>query len=150
VKNAVTTTLLCLHDSLFAVAAAPSCAVYRRCCMSSQQPLHTPFHSITNLTMEEPTAKRPRPHQPHHHHNARPKPAHDAATDAARDASLLASSNNPFLPMFLTFRAELDEHHDRRERVIKASRDITALSKKMIFSLQRCVLSHPPLPADPC
>ncbi|KAK5014861.1 hypothetical protein LTR60_003150, partial [Cryomyces antarcticus] len=43
---------------------------------------------------------------------------------------------SPFLSMFETFRAELDEHHDRRERVIKASRDITAASKKIIFSLQ--------------
>lgn len=38
---------------------------------------------------------------------------------------------SPYLPMFDTFRNELDEHHDRRERIIKASRDITALSKKM-------------------
>ncbi len=41
------------------------------------------------------------------------------------------SSISPFLPMFEFFRAELDHHHDRRERVIKGSRDITALSKKM-------------------
>jgi hypothetical protein len=32
---------------------------------------------------------------------------------------------------FEKIRDELDEHHDRRERVIKTSRDITALSKKM-------------------
>ena len=38
---------------------------------------------------------------------------------------------SPFTTMFQTFRSELDEHHDRRERIIKASRDITALSKKM-------------------
>ena len=38
---------------------------------------------------------------------------------------------SPFMPMFEAFRAELDEHHDRRERIIKASRDITAASKKM-------------------
>ena len=38
---------------------------------------------------------------------------------------------SPFMSMFETFRSELDEHHDRRERIIKASRDITALSKKM-------------------
>ncbi|RFU24329.1 hypothetical protein B7463_g12009, partial [Scytalidium lignicola] len=37
---------------------------------------------------------------------------------------------SPFMPMFEGFRAELDEHHDRRERIIKATRDITALSKK--------------------
>ncbi len=42
-----------------------------------------------------------------------------------------SSNISPFMPMFETFRSELDEHHDRRERIIKASRDITALSKKM-------------------
>jgi predicted translin family RNA/ssDNA-binding protein len=35
------------------------------------------------------------------------------------------------VPIFEGFRKELDEHHDRRERIIKASRDITAASKKM-------------------
>lgn len=40
-----------------------------------------------------------------------------------------------FMPMFEFFRAELDQHHDRRERVIKGSRDITALSKKMSVAL---------------
>jgi hypothetical protein len=38
---------------------------------------------------------------------------------------------SPFMPMFEVFRDELDEHHDRRERIIKTSRDITAASKKM-------------------
>ncbi|KAF2102422.1 Translin [Rhizodiscina lignyota] len=47
------------------------------------------------------------------------------------DAST-ASGGSPFMPMFEKFRLELDEHHDRRERVIKASRDVTAASKKMI------------------
>lgn len=42
-----------------------------------------------------------------------------------------SSNVSPYMPMFETFRSELDEHHDRRERIIKASRDITALSKKM-------------------
>ncbi|TKX18405.1 translin family protein [Elsinoe australis] len=48
-----------------------------------------------------------------------------------------SKSQSPFLPMFENFRKELDEHHDRRERVIKRSRDITAASKKIIFGLQR-------------
>ncbi|PYI27382.1 putative translin-associated factor TraX [Aspergillus indologenus CBS 114.80] len=48
--------------------------------------------------------------------------------------------------MFETFRNELDEHHDRRERLIKTSRDITALSKKIIFSLQRIRTPNHPLP----
>ncbi|KAH9081878.1 Translin [Lactarius deliciosus] len=38
---------------------------------------------------------------------------------------------------FETFREHLDEHHDRRERLIKASRDITAASKKVIFLIHR-------------
>lgn len=38
---------------------------------------------------------------------------------------------SPFVPIFESFRSELDEHHDRRERIIKTSRDVTALSKKM-------------------
>jgi len=38
---------------------------------------------------------------------------------------------NAYTPMFERFRDELDEHHDRRERIVKASRDVTALSKKM-------------------
>lgn len=42
-----------------------------------------------------------------------------------------SKEESPFMPIFDNFRNELDEHHDRRERIIKASRDITALSKKM-------------------
>ncbi|KAF4605489.1 hypothetical protein EYR40_004273 [Pleurotus pulmonarius] len=41
---------------------------------------------------------------------------------------------------FNAFREELDAHHDRRERLIKASRDITNLSKKTIFLLHRLAL----------
>lgn len=36
-----------------------------------------------------------------------------------------------FHDMFMGFRNELDEHHDRRERIVKASRDVTGQSKKM-------------------
>ncbi|KAF7879096.1 hypothetical protein EAF04_000296 [Stromatinia cepivora] len=56
------------------------------------------------------------------------------------------ASISPFMPMFEGFRAELDEHHDRRERIIKAGRDITAGSKKIIFALQRVQKLHQPLP----
>jgi hypothetical protein len=47
---------------------------------------------------------------------------------SATEAFTMASS---CLPMFEQFKQELDDHHDRRERIIKASRDITAASKKM-------------------
>lgn len=52
-----------------------------------------------------------------------------------RDGDMAESKSeqpaSPYMPMFETFRKELDEHHDRRERIVKASRDITAASKKM-------------------
>jgi predicted translin family RNA/ssDNA-binding protein len=47
----------------------------------------------------------------------------------------MAESSPNVLSMFETFRDELDQHHDRRERLIKTSRDITALSKKMYVSI---------------
>lgn len=72
-----------------------------------------------------------------HNGNARTpaKPAQDAPRGRFHD-------------MFENFRDELDEHHDRRERIIKASRDITALSKKMcVRALQAWLL--PSTYADP-
>ncbi|KAB8254469.1 Translin family-domain-containing protein [Aspergillus pseudonomiae] len=47
----------------------------------------------------------------------------------------MAEQSTQILSIFETFRNELDEHHDRRERLIKISRDITALSKKIIRKL---------------
>jgi hypothetical protein len=51
-------------------------------------------------------------------------------------------SSSPFVAMFEGFRAELDEHHDRRERIIKASRDITASSKKMYRTIVKVSLEE--------
>ncbi|TKY86958.1 hypothetical protein EX895_003635 [Sporisorium graminicola] len=58
------------------------------------------------------------------------------AADASGDAS--PSSSSAHIPeMFCLFRDEIDAHNDRRERLIKSSRDVTALSKKVIFLLHR-------------
>ncbi|KAF2467272.1 Translin [Lindgomyces ingoldianus] len=54
--------------------------------------------------------------------------------------------STPYAAMFEGFRKDLDEHYDRRERVVKASRDITAASKKIIFTLQRLRNIGQPLP----
>lgn len=43
----------------------------------------------------------------------------------------------PIDVMFQSFANELDVHHDRREAIIKLSRDITSASKKVIFYLHR-------------
>ncbi|KAF9014990.1 Translin [Cyathus striatus] len=47
---------------------------------------------------------------------------------------------SPTVALFDDFREQLDDHNDRRERLIKASRDITNLSKKVIFLLHRTIL----------
>ncbi|KAF1827121.1 Translin [Dissoconium aciculare CBS 342.82] len=67
-------------------------------------------------------------------------------TRAEMESQAVDSAASPFMPMFEGFRAELDEHHDRRERIIKASRDVTAASKKIIFTLQRIRKLNEPLP----
>ncbi|KAF1990461.1 translin-associated factor TraX [Aulographum hederae CBS 113979] len=55
---------------------------------------------------------------------------------------------SPIMAMFEGFRSELDEHHDRRERIVKSSRDITAASKKIIFALQRVRKLNAPIPQN--
>ncbi|SHO77598.1 Uncharacterized protein MSYG_1940 [Malassezia sympodialis ATCC 42132] len=45
---------------------------------------------------------------------------------------------------FTTYRDEIDAFHDRRERLIKTSRDVTALSKKLIFHLHRYACTDAP------
>ncbi|KDN43335.1 Translin [Tilletiaria anomala UBC 951] len=47
------------------------------------------------------------------------------------------TSPSTLLDAFAGFRAELDSHHDRNERLVRFSRDVTAESKKLIFLLQR-------------
>lgn len=67
-----------------------------------------------------------------------------AASDTTRVASgsmaqppAKRARSDRLLDQFAEFRDELNAHHDSRERLIKLSRDITALSKKLIFALHR-------------
>ncbi|KAI0094568.1 Translin [Irpex rosettiformis] len=55
-------------------------------------------------------------------------------------------SRTAIVVVFETFRNELDEHNDRRERLIKNSRDVTNLSKKVIFLLHRIMTEDEPTP----
>ncbi|KAJ4384149.1 hypothetical protein N0V86_000994 [Didymella sp. IMI 355093] len=66
--------------------------------------------------------------------------------DTMAEAGKPEQPSGPFISMFEGFRTELDAHHDRRERIIKASRDITASSKKIIFTLQRVRSVGQPVP----
>ncbi|XP_056464952.1 translin-associated protein X [Gadus chalcogrammus] len=53
-----------------------------------------------------------------------------------RDASANASSS-PVIAAFKVFQQELDTKHDKHERLVKISRDITIESKRTIFLLHR-------------
>ncbi|KAI1421515.1 Translin [Xylaria sp. FL1777] len=63
-----------------------------------------------------------------------------------KDSGAVDQPRNAYTSMFESFRDELDEHHDRRMRIGKVSRDVTALSKKIIFSLQRVRKLSQPIP----
>ncbi|KAI5898601.1 Translin [Schizophyllum commune H4-8] len=56
---------------------------------------------------------------------------------SAATATPALRGRDDVLGAFDGFRQHLDEHHDRRERLIKSSRDATNLSKKVIFLLHR-------------
>jgi len=75
-----------------------------------------------------------------------PKRRYDDTMKPASGVTDLGSpdSSSPFVSVFDNFRAELDAYHDRRERITKASRDITAASKKLYLSLRS---ERPPLPS---
>ncbi|KAL4749863.1 hypothetical protein BDW72DRAFT_124351 [Aspergillus terricola var. indicus] len=75
-------------------------------------------------------------------------PLHNNQSQQSSSAAMVALASSDVLPMFEGFRDELDQHHDRRERLIKISRDITALSKKIIFSLQRVRTANAPIPSS--
>ncbi|XP_064603440.1 translin-associated protein X-like isoform X2 [Liolophura sinensis] len=44
---------------------------------------------------------------------------------------------SPIVQAFYTYQADLDKKHDRYERLVKLSRDVTIESKRVIFLLQR-------------
>ncbi|TCD70677.1 hypothetical protein EIP91_002401 [Steccherinum ochraceum] len=57
---------------------------------------------------------------------------------------LSSASRDSVVSVFDGFRIDLDDHNDRRERLIKSSRDITNLSKKAIFLLHRIMTDDAP------
>ncbi|KAJ2159096.1 hypothetical protein GGF46_003297 [Coemansia sp. RSA 552] len=69
------------------------------------------------------------------------KPRGPAAQEL--DFSAMSEHKQMIMHRFTAYRDSLDAHYDRRERVIKCSRDITALSKKIVFALLR-ITQNPP------
>ncbi|XP_040035479.1 translin-associated protein X isoform X1 [Gasterosteus aculeatus] len=57
--------------------------------------------------------------------------------DAALDRDAGAASSSPVVAAFKVFQQELDTKHDKHERLVKISRDVTIESKRTIFLLHR-------------
>ncbi|KAJ1961139.1 hypothetical protein GGI12_003416 [Dipsacomyces acuminosporus] len=62
---------------------------------------------------------------------------------SAANQEPVSETKRAILENFTAYRDTLDAHYDQRERIIKCSRDITALSKKIVFSLLR-ITQDPP------
>lgn len=69
----------------------------------------------------------------HHQHRQEKKPAPPTNVD----------DNNPIVKLFRSYAIELDDKHDRYERIIKYSRDITIESKRLIFLLHTVDMRNP-------
>lgn len=52
-----------------------------------------------------------------------------------REENFQENASNPFWNDFKNYQMELDDKHDRNERLVKLSRDITIESKRIIFLL---------------
>jgi len=66
-----------------------------------------------------------------------PKPSRDSNAGPQPRANV--DPDSPVMKLFDGFREELDEKHDRNERIIKLSRDVTIESKRVIFTLHRSI-----------
>lgn len=66
---------------------------------------------------------------------AEPQDQHHKRTRLREPVSTSTMSTTKAL--FMTFRTELDAHHDFNEKLVRFSRDVTAESKKLIFLLHR-------------
>ena len=60
-----------------------------------------------------------------------------------KDVDKEAEKNNPFYSQFKTHANFLDQRHDKRQRLMKLSSDITIESKRIIFLLHR--IKHKPI-----
>ena len=56
---------------------------------------------------------------------------------SSKQAQTSEAATGPYVEMFQEYGKELDEKHDRHERIVKLSRDCTIHSKRVIFLLHR-------------
>lgn len=62
---------------------------------------------------------------------------HRKSADTAQDRDATGNPSSPVIAVFKVFQQELDTKHDKYERLVKISRDVTIESKRTIFLLHR-------------
>lgn len=82
------------------------------------------MHPIANNRYNVNTNNKLRPTEMSRRRNYRAKPA-----------SVATGEDSPVVAAFRQYARELDDKHDRHERLVKRSRDITIESKRIIFQL---------------
>ena len=61
----------------------------------------------------------------------------NSRSNNSKTVDIDAEKNNPFYAQFKSHATFLDKRHDKREKLVKLSRDITIESKRIIFLLHR-------------
>ena len=62
----------------------------------------------------------------------------DGGVGERRSKKPVIDSDDPVQKMFGEISLYLDSRHDKREKLVKLSRDVTIESKRIIFCLHRC------------
>ncbi|KAJ2625036.1 hypothetical protein H4R22_005002 [Coemansia sp. RSA 1290] len=94
---------------------------------------NTSGNSVANNEADNRPAKKPRT----------TKPGPPRTKKQPLDFSSMSPRKQQIMTSFAAYRDTLDAHYDQRERIIKCSRDITALSKKIVFALLRITQDSP-------
>lgn len=68
---------------------------------------------------------------------------HQHRNEKKSDTVKISDESNPVIKAFRGYASELDDKHDRYERIVKFSRDITVESKRLIFLLHTVDLRNP-------
>ncbi|XP_060585578.1 translin-associated protein X-like [Ruditapes philippinarum] len=96
------------------------------CTFSTTLPLNINVSGVQSTSVAKMADRRKR------HRNAKgDKP--DRGEEEVQDVD----ESSPVIQMFRGFQQELDQRHDKHERIVKLSRDITIESKRAIFLLHR-------------
>ncbi|XP_040573468.1 translin-associated protein X isoform X1 [Lepeophtheirus salmonis] len=102
-----------------------------KCCIQCQLPRNSAHQ------FKKGGKKEGRSHHHHHHHHSKTSGGGDGQNNSSSSVLPEDLANRPIVQMFYGLSNELDQRHDKYERIVKLCRDITIESKRIIFHLHR-------------